>query len=73
MYWGKKCPFSLIYNLNVTNYLCGVALKTIRVSDSVHQKLTRLLGEQMAKTGKAQTFNDVINDLLDRSRENAAH
>jgi predicted CopG family antitoxin len=47
-------------------------LKTVRVSDETHKKLTRLLGELMAKTGKAQTFNDVINDLIERSQENAA-
>ncbi len=47
-------------------------MKTIRVSDNVHQKLTRLLGERMAKTGKTQTFNDVIDDLIERSQENAA-
>ncbi|MCW3996332.1 MAG: antitoxin VapB family protein [Candidatus Bathyarchaeota archaeon] len=44
-------------------------MKTIRVSDNVHQKLTRLLGERMAKTGKTQTFNDVIEALISQ-REN---
>ncbi|MCW3996665.1 MAG: hypothetical protein NWE98_11035 [Candidatus Bathyarchaeota archaeon] len=39
-------------------------MKTVRVSDETHKKLTRLLGERMAKTGKAQTFNDVIEDLI---------
>ena len=39
-------------------------MKTIRVTDEVHQKLTRLLGERMAKTGKPQTFNDIIDDLI---------
>jgi predicted CopG family antitoxin len=46
------------------------ALKTVRVSDEVHRKLTRLLGERMAKTGKAQTFNDVIEDLISQKAEN---
>jgi predicted CopG family antitoxin len=39
-------------------------LKTVRVSEEVHRKLTRLLGERMAKTGKTQTFNDIIEDLI---------
>ena len=39
-------------------------MKTVQVTDEVHQKLTRLLGERMAKTGKPQTFNDVIDDLI---------
>ena len=42
-------------------------MKTIRVTDEVHQKLTRLLGERMAKTGEAQTFNDVINNLIEQA------
>jgi predicted CopG family antitoxin len=42
------------------------ALKTVRVSDEVHRKLTRLLGERMAKTGKAQTFNGAIEDLISK-------
>jgi hypothetical protein len=39
-------------------------LKIIKVSDEVHRKLTQLLGEQIAITGKMQTYNDVIEDLL---------
>ncbi|MCW4003430.1 MAG: hypothetical protein NWE95_05920 [Candidatus Bathyarchaeota archaeon] len=46
-------------------------MKTVRVSDETHKKLTRLLGELMAKTGKAQTFNDVIENLIARSQEKA--
>ena len=42
-------------------------MKTIRVTDEVHKKLTRLLGERMAKTGEAQTFNDVIDDLIEQA------
>ncbi len=41
-------------------------MKNIPDSDSVHQKLTPLLGERMVKTGKAQTFNDVIDDLIEK-------
>lgn len=42
-------------------------MKTLRVSDTVHpvhRELTRLLGEMMAQTGKAQTFSDVIEALV---------
>jgi len=42
-------------------------LKTIRISDDAHRELTRLLGEMMAKTGKPQTYNDVINALTAQS------
>ncbi len=53
------------YNLFVTYSIKGAwELKTVRISDETHKKLTRLLGERMAKTGKAQTFNDVIEDLI---------
>jgi hypothetical protein len=42
-------------------------LKTIRVSETVHNKLTRLPGETMAKTGKPQTYNDIIGILTDQA------
>jgi hypothetical protein len=49
------------------NYLkSGRELKTIRVTDEVHKKLTQLLGKQMANTGKPQTYNDVIEALISR-------
>gem|GEM_PF-1348433 len=42
-------------------------MKTIRISDAAHRELTRLLGEMMAKTGKSQTYNDVIDALTAQS------
>ncbi|MCJ7763510.1 hypothetical protein MUP38_08670, partial [Candidatus Bathyarchaeota archaeon] len=42
-------------------------MKTIRISDNTHRELTRLLGEMMAKTGKTQTYNDVVNTLISQS------
>jgi predicted CopG family antitoxin len=42
-------------------------LKTIRISDDAHRELTRLLGEAMAKTGKAQTYCDVVDALTKRT------
>ena len=42
-------------------------MKTLRVSDDVHQKLTALLGELMAQTSKMQTYQDAIEVLLNQS------
>jgi len=42
-------------------------MKTLRVSDHADRELTRLLGEMMAQTRKAQTFSDVIEALVSRS------
>jgi len=42
-------------------------MKTLRVSDHAHRELTRLLGEMMAQSGKAQTFSDVIEALVSRA------
>ena len=39
-------------------------MKTLRVTDEIHAKLTKLLGERIAKTGKIETYNDLIADLL---------
>ena len=39
-------------------------MKTIRISDNTHRELTRLLGKMMAKTGKTQTYNDVVDALI---------
>jgi hypothetical protein len=42
-------------------------MKTLRVSDDVHQKLTALLGELMAQTSKMQTYQDAIEAMLHQS------
>jgi len=42
-------------------------LKTLRVSDEVHAKLTAILGTLMAQSGKMQTYEDVIEVLLNKS------
>jgi predicted CopG family antitoxin len=39
-------------------------MKTIKVSDEVHAKLTKLLGERIAKNGKIETYNDLLSDLV---------
>lgn len=45
----------------------GVPVKTLRVSDDVHQKLTALLGELVAQTSKMQTYQDAIEAMLYQS------
>jgi len=42
-------------------------MKTLKISDDIHQKLTSLLGELMAQTSKMQTYQDAINALLNQS------
>jgi len=42
-------------------------MKTLRISDDVHQKLTALLGELTAQTMKMQTYQDAIEAMLYQS------
>jgi metal-responsive CopG/Arc/MetJ family transcriptional regulator len=42
-------------------------MKTLRISDDVHQKLTALLGELTAQTSRLQTYQDAIEALLNQS------
>ena len=42
-------------------------MKTLKISDDVHQKLTSLLGELMAETAKMQTYQDAIEAMLNQS------
>lgn len=42
-------------------------MKSLRISEDIHQKLTSLLGQLMAQTGKMQTYQDVIRALTDES------
>ena len=41
-------------------------MKTLRVSDTAHRELTRLLGEMMAQTRKPQIYTNVIETLVSR-------
>ena len=45
----------------------GIKMKTLRISDDAHQKLTALLGEITAQTMKMQTYTDAIESLLSQS------
>jgi hypothetical protein len=42
-------------------------MKTLRISDDVHQKLTSLLGELMTQTRKMQTYQDAVEAMLNQS------
>jgi len=42
-------------------------MKTLRISDETHRKLTATLGTLMAETGKPQTYQDAIIALLTQS------
>jgi hypothetical protein len=42
-------------------------LKTLKVSDEAHAKLTSVVGRLMAETGKMKTYSDAIEALLTKS------
>jgi hypothetical protein len=42
-------------------------MKTLRISDASHKKLTATVGTLMAQTGKMQTYQDAIEAMLSRS------
>jgi hypothetical protein len=42
-------------------------MKTLKISDVSHRKLTATLGTLMAQTGKMQTYQDVIEAMLNQS------
>jgi len=42
-------------------------MKTLRISEDVHQKLTALLGELTAQTSRMQTYTDAVQALLQQS------
>jgi len=42
-------------------------MKTLRISDEIHRKMTATVGTLMAQTGKMQTYQDAIEAMLNRS------
>ncbi|MCW3994520.1 MAG: hypothetical protein NWE98_00015 [Candidatus Bathyarchaeota archaeon] len=46
-------------------------MKTIRISDETHAKLTRIVGQLTATTGKIKTYEDAINELLSKHEQAA--
>jgi len=42
-------------------------MKTLKISDDIHRKLTATIGTLMAQTGKMQTYQDAIEAMLNQS------
>ena len=42
-------------------------MKTLKLSEQTHAKLTRVLGQLMADTGKSKTYEDALEALLSQS------
>jgi Arc/MetJ-type ribon-helix-helix transcriptional regulator len=42
-------------------------MKTLKVQEEIHEKLTTLVGELTAESGKLQTYADVLTKLLETS------
>ena len=42
-------------------------MKTLKISDEAHAKLTSVVGRLMAETGKMKTYSDAIEALLSKS------
>jgi hypothetical protein len=42
-------------------------LKTLKISDEAHAKLTSVVGRLMAETGKMKTYCDAIEAILSKS------
>ena len=42
-------------------------MKTLKISDEAHAKLTSVVGKLMAETGKMKTYSDAIEAMLSRS------
>ncbi|RLI35904.1 hypothetical protein DRO55_04630 [Candidatus Bathyarchaeota archaeon] len=42
-------------------------MKTLRIQDETHEKLTSLVGELTAQSGKMQTYADAITKMLESS------
>jgi hypothetical protein len=38
-------------------------MKTLRISDDIHRKMTATVGTLMAQTGKMQTYQDAIEAM----------
>jgi hypothetical protein len=44
-----------------------IKVKTLKISDRGHAKLTSIVGRLMAETGKVKTYSDAIEAILNRS------
>ena len=41
-------------------------MKTLKISDETHAKLTQIVGQLTAAAGKIKTYEDAINELLSK-------
>jgi len=67
----------ILYKLSLTSYTLHTVkefgrkreeiLKTLKISEDVHSKLTTFLGELVAQTAKMQTYQDAIEAMLSQS------
>jgi len=39
-------------------------MKTLKISDSVHEELTRIKGQLIARNGKTKSYSDAIAELI---------
>jgi hypothetical protein len=46
-------------------------MKTLKISDQTHAKLTKIVGQLIAETGKIKTYEDAICVLLDKYEKKA--
>ena len=46
-------------------------MKTLKISDQTHAKLTKIVGQLTAETGKIATYEDAICALLSKYETNA--
>jgi len=42
-------------------------MKTLKISDPIHSKLTVIVGQLMAESGKSKTYEDAVDALVSRS------
>ena len=39
-------------------------MKTIRIDDTTHKKLTKIMGELTTRNGDSKSYNDTIEELI---------
>ena len=39
-------------------------MKTIRINDETHKKLTRIVGELTVRNSESKSYDDAINELI---------
>jgi hypothetical protein len=45
----------------------GTFMKTLKISESAHAKLTSIVGILMAETGEMKTYSDALEAILSKS------